>query len=134
MDDRKRARFRRRPDRPIVAVRLSLDMDVLEYRKWGHVQQAHRGDWIVNNDGDVYTVAADSFASTYRPVDASGQPGLFVKTTPVWAFQASEPGVLDTKEGHTAYAAGDFIVSNQADGSDSYAIARDRFHELYEPA
>ena len=47
---------------------------------------------------------------------------------------AAEAGTVATKEGVTHYAAGDFIVSNQPDGEDSYAITRARFEDLYEPA
>ncbi len=66
MPDSTRRRYVRRPDRPVAAVRLSLDTDGLVYRKWGAEQRAKPGDWIVDNDGDVYTVDAESFALTYR--------------------------------------------------------------------
>ena len=115
-------------------MQFALDMDDLVYRKWGGAQRARAGDWLVDNDGDVYTVAAESFAQTYSPVDAVGKPGAFVKHTPIWAVEAAEAGTVATKEGVTHYAAGDFIVSNQPDGEDSYAITRARFEDLYEPA
>lgn len=124
-----RQRYRRKPDQAVTAVQLSLDLDQFTYRKWGHDQQARAGDWLVDNAGDVYTVAADSFAATYRPVG----PGRWIKAAPVWAERASEAGRVATKEGHTAHAAGDCLVSNEADGSDAYAIAADKFEQLYEP-
>jgi len=127
-----RRRYVRRPDSPIVAVRLALDTDGLVYRKWGGNQFAKAGDWLVDNDGDVYTVDADAFARTYR--EAEGRPGAYVKTTPVWAEQASKAGSVNTKEGVTQYQAGDYIVSNSRDGSDDYAMTADRFERLYMPA
>ena len=124
-----RQRFRPRRDRTVVAVQLRLQTEGLHYTKWGHAQCARAGDWLVDNDGDVYTVEADSFARTYQSVGK----GLYVKTTCVWAEQASEAGHIATKEGQTAYQRGDWLVSNEADGSDAYAIAAERFHTLYEP-
>ena len=125
-----RRRYVRRPDRPVVAVCLTLETDGLTYRKWGSEQRAKPGDWIVDNDGDVYTVDAEVFARTYRRTG----PGTFVKTTPVWATRASDAGTVATKEGVTHYAAGDYLVSNNSDGSDEYAIGAAKFESLYEPA
>lgn len=122
-------RFRRRPDQAVAAVQIKLDMPVLRYRKWGHDQQAAPGDWLVDNAGDVYTVNADTFARTYRRVGT----GAYVKSTPVWARQATAAGSVPTQEGATAYAAGDWLVSNHEDGSDAYAIAAEKFTALYEP-
>ncbi|MCW5633978.1 MAG: hypothetical protein KIT17_11645 [Rubrivivax sp.] len=124
-----RQRFRRRPDQAVTAVRLALDFDGFAYRKWDHEQRARAGDWLVDNGGDVYTVAADTFARTYREVS----PGRWVKATPVWAERAERAGSVATREGRTAYAAGDWLVSNQADGSDAYAIGAAKFEQLYEP-
>jgi hypothetical protein len=124
-----RRRFRPRADRFVVAVQLLLETDGFGYRKWGHEQRCQAGDWLVDNDGDVYTVAADSFARTYREL----RRGHYVKVTPVWAEQAAEAGSVATKEGRSAYAAGDWIVSNQEDGSDGYAISAEKFAKLYEP-
>ena len=123
-----RQRYVRRPDRPVAAVRLALETDGLAYRKWGGEQRAKPGDWIVDNEGDVYTVDADVFARTYRQVG----PGAYVKSTPVWAERASQAGSVKTKEGVTHYKAGDYLVSNNADGSDEYAIAAAKFESLYQ--
>lgn len=124
-----RRRYRRRPDQYVVAVQLNLDSDGLRYRKWGHDQQAKPGDWLVDADGDTYTVDAESFAATYRPLHR----GAWLKTAPVWAEQATQAGSVATKEGRTQYAAGDWMVSNNEDGSDAYAIGQAKFDTLYEP-
>ena len=110
-------------------MRLLLETDGLVYRKWGGEQRAKSGDWIVDNDGDVYTVDASVFARTYRETG----PGTYVKTTPVWAEQADQAGSIKTKEGVTHYDAGDYLVSNHSDGSDEYAIGAEKFASLYEP-
>src|SRR5262245_44173273 len=130
-----RRRYLPRPDRPVAAVRLAFDADgfTFRYRKWGDEQRAKAGDWLVDNDGDVYTIDADVFARTYRAVSDKG-PGSYVKTTPIWAERADKPGVVPTKEGSTQYEAGDYLVSNAEDDSDRYAIAADKFEKLYMPA
>jgi hypothetical protein len=128
MPDSSRRRYVRRPDRPVAAVRLALETDGVVYRKWGGEQRAKPGDWIVDNGGDVYSVDADVFDRTYRQVGT----GAYVKATPVWAERATEAGVVRTKEGSTAYRPGDYLVSNHSDGSDAYAIAAEKFDELYE--
>jgi hypothetical protein len=111
----------------VAAVRLSLDTNGLVYRKWGGEQRAKPGDWIVDNDGDVYTVDAEAFARTYRQTGT----GAYVKTTPIWAERAEYAGSVTTKEGATRYEAGDYVVSNNSDGSDAYAIAAATFESLY---
>jgi hypothetical protein len=122
-----RQRYVRRPDRPVVAIRLSLDLKSLVYKKWNDEQRAKPGDWLVESDGDVYTVDADSFARSYQQTG----PGTFIKTTPVWAEQAAHPGSVKTKEGATHYQAGDYLVSNDREGTDAYAISAAKFETLY---
>src|SRR5262245_44389190 len=117
----------RRPDRPVAAARLALETGGLVYRKWGGEQRAKSGDWIVDNDGDVYTVDADVFSRTYRQTGT----GAFVKTTPVWAQRATNAGSVKTKEGSTQYEPGDYLVSNNNDGSDEYAMKAAKFEDLY---
>ena len=127
MPDTSRRKYVRRPDRPVTAVRLALETDGLLYRKWGGEQRAKAGDWLVDNEGDVYTVDADVFMRTYRQVG----PGAYVKSTPVWAARASQAGSVRTMEGETHYEAGDYVVSNTPDGSDGYAMKAERFERLY---
>ena len=54
-----RHQYRKRPDRFVLAVRLDLDTPGFAYRKWDGEQRCKAGDWIVDNDGDVYTVDQD---------------------------------------------------------------------------
>ncbi|MEO5733055.1 MAG: hypothetical protein ABIN96_12090 [Rubrivivax sp.] len=124
-----RKRYKRRPERAVTAVQMTLDFDGLSYTKWGGSQRGKRGDWLVDNQGDVYTVDADSFAATY----SQQSPGRWLKTAPVWAEQATAAGQVATKEGHTQHQAGDWLVSNREDGSDSYAVSAAKFNTLYEP-
>jgi hypothetical protein len=121
--------YRRKAGSEVVAVRLDLDTDGFTYRKWGGTQTCKRGDWLVQSDGDVYTVDADTFAETYRQV----RPGLYEKAAPVWGRLAEEPGQIRTKEGTTDYDAGDFLIYNDPEGRDGYAMAAERFKSLYEP-
>jgi hypothetical protein len=123
-------RYRRKPNQFVIAVQLKLDTTGLEYTKWGGKQRCKAGDFVVDNQGDVYTVDADVFARTYRLV----APGQYVKTTSIWAVQVPQAGDVKTKEGVTHYAAGDYLVSNDEAGTDRYAIDRAKFEDMYERA
>ena len=124
-----RRRYRKKADQFIVAVQLDLDTDGFIYRKWGAEQRCQQGDWVVDNDGDHYTVDGEVFARTYRKLS----PGIYVKTTPIWAEMASESGQVDTMEGVSHYQAGDYLVSNNEDGTDAYCISAAKFESMYEP-
>jgi hypothetical protein len=113
----------------VAAVRLALDTDGFVYRKWGGEQRAKAGDWIIDNEGDVYSVDADVFARTYRKTGTA----TYVKIAPVWAERATQAGSVKTKEGVTNYEAGDYIVSNNSDGSDKYAVSATKFEQMYTP-
>lgn len=120
-------RFRRRAKTQVVAIQLTLDMNPLIYQKWGNQQTAKSGDWLVSNAGDTYTVNEQSFAKTYRQVSE----GVFEKAADVWACEAEKAGSISTSEGRTHYQAGDYLVANDPDGADVYAISADKFHQLY---
>ena len=124
-----RRRYRKKADRFVVAIQLNLDTEGFTYRRWGAEQRCKRGDWLVDNQGDIYSVNGDVFARTYRRVG----PGVYVKTTPVWAEVASEPGSVVTKEGRSNYEAGDYLVYNNEDGMDAYCVGRAKFESMYEP-
>ncbi len=51
---------------------------------------------------DVEGIAIQVFAKTYRRVG----PGIYVKTTRVWAEVATESGTVITKEGASNYEVG----------------------------
>ena len=123
-----RRRYKKKASSFVTAVRLDLETEGFTFRKWGAEQRCKRGDWVVDNDGDVYTVDADIFARTYRRLS----PGVYVKTTPVWAEVAAAPGAIATKEGKTHYERGDYIVFNEEHGGDGYAVTAAKFEEMYE--
>lgn len=122
-------RYRKRSSQYVVAVQIALDTPGFAYRKWGAEQRCKRGDWLVNNNGDVYTVDGEVFARTYREVDA----GRFVKWTPVWAERAEQPGAVPTKEGRSHYEAGDYLVFNDEDRNDGWCMSATEFESMYEP-
>lgn len=121
------SKFLRKTDTNVVAVQLNLDTEGFPYRKWGGTQACKPGDWLVDNSGDVYTVDGESFERTYERVS----PGVYRKTAAVWARVADAPGSIRTREGETRYEAGDYLVFNDADGADGYAMSRARFEQLY---
>jgi hypothetical protein len=125
-----RAKYVRRAGATVTAVQLDLDTDGFSYRKWGGIQKCKPGDWIVNNAGEVYTVDRESFARGYRAV----APGVYRKVAPVWAERADRDGEIRTKEGVTRYQAGAYVVFNDEQGLDGYAMEPKAFEEMYEPA
>jgi hypothetical protein len=124
-----RKRYRKRKDQFVVAVQLDLDTEGFTYQKWGAEQRCKKGDWIVDNNGDIYSVDREVFEKTYRMV----KPGAYVKITPIWAEVASKAGKVKTKEGESHYKKGDYIVSNNEDGTDAYYISAKKFESMYEP-
>lgn len=123
----KRSKYHKKARQYVVAVRLDLETDGISYRKWGGKQHAKRGDWLVDNNGDVYTVEGKVFARSYEQVVA----GIYIKTTPVWAEVATRTGSVKTKEGESRYKRGDYIVYNQRNGGDGYCMSAAMFKTLY---
>jgi len=123
-----RHRYRKKPDQFVIAVQLKLDTDGLHYKKWGGEQHAKRGDWLIDNHGDVYSVDQHAFEKTYRQLS----PGVYLKITPVWAEQAASAGSIRTKEGESHYQAGAYLVFNNEDGSDGYCVSAAKFEAMYE--
>jgi hypothetical protein len=72
-----RRRFVKRPTQFVVGVQLYLETTGFTYRKWGATQTCKPGDWLVNDDGDTYTIDRESFARTYQ----STGPGMYMMVT-----------------------------------------------------
>ncbi len=125
-----RRKYIKRSGALVVAIQLDLDTGGFTYRKWGGEQTCKPGDWIVNNRGEVYTVDRDTFARTYR----AESTGLYRKIAPVWAEVADGDGTVLTREGVTHYKAGDYLVFNDENGQDGYAVTAPSFEAMYEPA
>jgi hypothetical protein len=123
-----RQKYRKRADQFVVAVQLDLDTAGFTYTKWGAEQRCKKGDWIVDNDGDIYSVDREVFEKTYRKVN----PGIYVKTTPIWAEVTARPGSVVTKEGESHYQKGDYLVYNNKNGADAYCISAAKFVSMYE--
>jgi hypothetical protein len=121
-------KYRRKPGTAVIALRLDLETAGFEYQKWGGVQRCKRGDWIVNNAGDTYTVDSETFANTYREFSQ----GLYVKTGLVYAERATAAGTIATKEGSTDYQSGDMLVFNDPSRRDGYAMSAKKFESLYD--
>ncbi len=122
-------KYRKREPSVVTAVQLALETEGFTYEKWGGTQTCKAGDWLVNNGGEVYTIDRESFERTYEAVS----PGVFRKVAPVWAEAADEDGTIATKEGSTEYCAGDYLVFNDAQRSDGYAVTAENFEAMYEP-
>lgn len=113
----------------VVAIQIPLESKGLEYEKWGSTQLAKPGDWLVSKLGETYSIDAESFANTMKPLD---QIGHYYKATEIWAEVAMDSGSVRTKEGVTEYVKGDYLVSNNEDLSDRYAMSKKSFEERYE--
>jgi hypothetical protein len=123
-----RLRYVKRVTQFVSAVQIDLEMDDFTYRKWGGTQRCKRGDYLVNNHGDTYTVDREIFERIYQ----STGPGIYVKKTPVWAEVSQKPGEVRKNEGATHYKTGDYLVYNEPDGGDAYAVAKQDFERMYE--
>ena len=121
--------YRKRPGTEVVAVQLDLDTAGFEYEKWGGTQHCKRGDWIVDDGEESYTIDAESFARTY----AAGERGCYRETSTVGARRAEGAGSGATKEGTTDYQRGDYLVCNESNGDDCYAVSGEKFEATYEP-
>ncbi len=124
-----RRKYRKKPISFVTAVQLDLETEGFNYQKWGGQQVCRRGDWLVNNNGDTYTISQESFARTYSMLS----PGVYYKSAPVWAEVAQASGKIKTKEGETDYEVGDYLVYNEENGSDAYAVSREKFETMYGP-
>ncbi|MFN9548286.1 MAG: patatin-like phospholipase family protein [Cyanobacteriota bacterium] len=120
--------YRQREGTQVTAIRLNLEVESFTYHKWGGLQTCKAGDWIVEREGSVHTVAAESFARTYKQIG----PATYIKQASVWAAPAGRDGVIKTKEGGTHYQQGDYLVWNDPERKDGYAISKDIFESLYE--
>lgn len=123
-----RLRYRKKSDRFVVAVQVDLDTAGFSYTEWGAEQRCKPGDWLVDNEGDIYTIDSEVLANTYRRV----RPGIYVKATTVWAEVAAASGVVDTKEGRSHYQKGDYLVYNNRDGTDAYCVSAAKFEAMYD--
>ena len=124
-----RRQYVKRAGRSVAAVQVDLETTGFTYQKWGGTQVCKPGDWIVTSGGDTYTVDRETFARTYRAIG----PGTYVKVTPVWGEVALTAGEIRTKEGATRYEVGDYLVYNEPDGGDGYAMSKGAFERMYEP-
>lgn len=122
-------RYRRREKTTVTAVQIDLETEGFNYRKWGGVQIARAGDWLVNNNGNVYTIDREAFEQTYT---ATG-PGVYEKIGPVWAREAQADGQVKSTSGFSGYSAGDMIVFRDTDELDGWAMNAEEFNRLYEP-
>ena len=121
-------RFKKKTTAHVIAIMLDLDTAGFTYRKWGGEQFCKPGDWIVYNQSDTYTIDKETFSKTYERVS----PGKYVKTSIIWAEIAERSGVIKTKEGETHYQHGDYLVYNDLDRKDGYAINAATFESLYD--
>lgn len=120
----------KKPGKPVRAVQLNLPEVNLTYKQWGETQQAHSGDWLVNNESNTYTVAQESFRTTYKHLYGD----WYRKVAPVWAETATTDGAITTKEGRSHYRAGDYLVYNLPDRRDGYTVPKQEFEQHYRPA
>ena len=117
-------------DATVIAVQIDLDTQGITYMKWGAEQRCSRGDWLVNNGGDTYTVTDDTFTRTYR----MERPGLYRKAASVWARVAQEKGWVRSEEGETEYEPGDYIAFHAPDAELGWAVPPVEFLERYDLA
>lgn len=118
--------YRKKATHTVFAIQASIKGNIY-YEKWDHNQKATEGDYLVDNEGDVYTVEKVTFESTYTEVGDH----RYAKTALVKAEQATESGKIRTLEGLSSHNAGDYIVHNPRQG-DVYVVPQNEFESVYE--
>ncbi|MGQ7787939.1 PGDYG domain-containing protein [Nesterenkonia sp. K-15-9-6] len=103
---------------------------VVEPHRWttasGAVMEAKPGDWIVDDDGQQWSVDAEVFAETYEAVSE----GRYRKTGEVRARQIAQPTSLETLEGSDQLDAGDWVVQNAS--GECWGVSDARFRRRYQ--
>jgi hypothetical protein len=125
----KRKCYQKKSGNLVTAVRMDLMFDEFTYQKWNASQHGKPGDWLVNNNNDVYTVDNDYFRKNYKYLS----PGAYEKIGTIWAEVAEEDGSIETVEGSTAYIAGDYLVYDREVGGTGYAVSKQDFERMYSP-
>ena len=128
MTDQKAQLYRKKEKQVVNAVQLDLDTEGFTFTKWGNTQRCQQGDWLVKSQDDCYTVARSTFAATYKEVS----PGRYLKHGLVKAEKVQSAGKVSTREGKTNYVAGDYLIENAADPTDTYVMSAEKFNQLYE--
>lgn len=121
-------RYKKRYEARVIAIKLNLETKGFSYKKWGETQVCKPGDWIVYNNDETYTVDNETFLKTYKQVSF----GVYAKNNHIWAETAQHSGAIKTKEGETHFKSGDYLVYNDIERKDGYAITHEVFNKLYE--
>jgi hypothetical protein len=114
---------------PVTAIQIDFDKVSFTYHKWGSDQKATSGDWIVNTNGDIFTVPREIFARSYKMIGH----GQYLQTGDVWVRHTIEPGFLKTNNGKVNYKAGDYLVFNDPEGNHGIVVKPNIFTEFYLP-
>ena len=134
----------------LANVRKAIDVYYAEHSKYpGYTPGTTKPDndsfvdqLLLYSDVDGNTNASPTAVYRYGPYIRSPFPRnprneldtVYVKAAPVWAVVAGRAGSISTKEGVTHYRAGAYLVYNDPEGKDGYAVEADTFEEMYEPA
>ena len=122
-------KYHKKATQTVVAVQLNLDTEGLHYQKWGDQQFAKKGDWLIDNDGSIYSIDKAAFARTYQLVS----PGQYQKVSDIYAKLADKDSCIDTLEGKTHFLKGDYIVyENPGQTEGAYAVSAEKFEAMYD--
>jgi RyR domain len=91
----------------------------------GHTMRADAGDWAVQEDGKIWSVRDDIFRDTYEPAG----DGQWRRKGPVQARPARPGETVNTLEGATAAADGDWVV--RGSNGDQWPVPGDEFARRY---
>ncbi|MDR1966044.1 MAG: DHH family phosphoesterase, partial [Synergistaceae bacterium] len=123
----------------VSAMRLESRVEV--FTRWDaeNYLRGSPGDWLAaRSPDDLYIIGGDVFDALYIR-DCTGENLSLMedavlavkKIIPLSVAFASEPGILNTREGQVSYKEGDALLRGTA--GESWPVARERFLETYSP-
>lgn len=85
------------------------------------------GDWLVETDGERWTVDGEVFQRTYEHLEAD----VYRKVTPVLAAKLAHPDSVESREGVVNAERGDLLVCNIT--GECWSVPACRFFQRYAP-
>lgn len=111
---------------PTSVVRvIQLDAPLTWNADHGSTMQAQPGDWLVQSEGDTWSVEDGIFRVTYEHL----RDDLYRKVTPVLAVELPAAGTVLSREGMVEAEQGDLLVCNVT--GECWSMPKEKFFQRY---